>query len=176
MFREPSSGWKCSECAFELWIPVAESRSTRVGIYNDARFPGRCIVALRHHYDQLEEVPLEEIDNFMRDVLVASASIKETTGAARVNVSILGNRDPHVHAHLIPRYPEREEYPNDAPWRDPRENAKLSVGDVEKLRFALSLRMTSAKYRRNRGPFWPEGKTVPYPRLFTERDLRFATD
>jgi diadenosine tetraphosphate (Ap4A) HIT family hydrolase len=39
------------------------------------------------------------------------------TGAYRINYAILGNCDPVLHAHIIPRYAsEPEEYLHELPW------------------------------------------------------------
>lgn len=152
-------------CGFLLWVPVAESRTSKVGIYNDARFPGRSIVSLRRHYAELDVAPVKLIDLFMRDVRATVDAIKNSTDAARVNVSILGNRDPHVHAHLIPRYPSREDYPTDAPWRDPREITKLSDSQLEVLRDGLRIELGATKRQRR----IETGTLVP---LFTDLDLR----
>lgn len=113
-------------CGFMLWNPIAESEFSRLGLYDDARFPGRCILRLNAHYDSLEELPEDVLLSFMQDVQIAMLAIKAATGAARVNVAILGNRDPHVHAHLIPRFPSEEHFPDCSPWNDLRHKENLS--------------------------------------------------
>lgn len=112
-------------CGFVLWNPVAQSETSRLGLYDDARFPGRCILRLDAHYESLEELPEDVLMSFMQDIQAAMSAIKAATGAARVNVAILGNRDPHVHAHLIPRFPGEEEFPDCSPWNDMRVKAAL---------------------------------------------------
>lgn len=107
-------------CGFVLWNPIAKSEVSRLGLYDDARFPGRCLLRLNAHYDSLDELPPDILMNLMSDVQTAMSAIKAATGAARINVAILGNRDPHVHAHLIPRFPDEEEFPDCSPWNDLR--------------------------------------------------------
>jgi diadenosine tetraphosphate (Ap4A) HIT family hydrolase len=114
------------ECGFVLWNPIAESETSQLGLYDDARFPGRCILRLNAHYDSLEELPEDVLLDFMQDVQTAMSAIKAATGAARVNVAILGNRDSHVHAHLIPRFPAEEEFPDCSPWNDMRIKTALT--------------------------------------------------
>lgn len=115
------------KCGFVLWNPIAQTETSSLGLYDDARFPGRCILRLNAHYDSLDELPSEVLMSFMRDVQTAMSAIKAATTAARVNVAILGNRDPHVHAHLIPRFPAEEEFPDCSPWNDMRVKAVLSA-------------------------------------------------
>lgn len=115
------------ECGFVLWNPIAKSETSRLGLYDDARFPGRCILRLDAHYDSLEELPEDILISFMEDVQTSISAIKAATGAVRVNVAILGNRDSHVHAHLIPRFPEKEQFPDCSPWNDQRTKENLST-------------------------------------------------
>lgn len=70
-------------------------------------------------------VPEELLNSFMADARKAMQAIEKTTGCSRVNFAILGNREPHVHAHLIPRYPDNEEFPDCSPWNDKREKAPM---------------------------------------------------
>lgn len=118
----------CGECGFALWNPIETHRSLRashLGLYDDARFPGRSILRLRGHYTDLTQVSPVVLAAFMEDVQVAMRAIYLATGADRVNVAILGNEQPHVHAHLIPRYRDRDPLPDRSPWDDPRPKRKL---------------------------------------------------
>ncbi|MEV7693271.1 HIT family protein [Microbacterium sp. NPDC089189] len=131
----------CLQCGFGLWIPVDELSSSYMGLYSDARFPGRCIVTLNQHAEHLDELPPDTVSSFMLNVRVASMALRIATGSPRINVAILGNQEGHVHAHLIPRYPESEPRPNKAPWEDTRPRGSMSSADneryVELIRRAL---------------------------------------
>lgn len=131
----------CQECGFDLYIPVAELSVSQLGIYSDSRFPGRCILSLNHHYDDMADVPAIVMDAFMSDVRDSMKAIKEITGSSRVNFAVLGNRESHVHAHLIPRYPKNEEFPDCSPWNDKRQKEELPGHEIEAMRsrFAVIL-------------------------------------
>lgn len=70
---------------------------------------------------------------FMQDVNASIHAIKNATGSPRVNFAILGNRESHVHAHLIPRFPEQEEFPDCSPWNDPRAKGVLEIDTREQI-------------------------------------------
>lgn len=123
----------CIECGFGLWKPIAELEVSEIGLYSDSRFPGRCILKLNEHMTQLEELDEGLLLLFMKDSQRAIKAILKSTDAQRVNFSILGNAEPHIHAHLIPRVPELEEFPNKSPWNDSRERTDLSLFDETKL-------------------------------------------
>lgn len=139
----------CHECGFRLWIPVAESCHSTLGIYNDARFPGRSIIRLKEHFEDLSDVPLETLTGFMRDIQVAQKAIRAAVRAARVNVAILGNRESHVHAHLIPRFPETEDFPDCSPWNDQRKKTPLRPERVHALVDQINAQITVADRRRS---------------------------
>ncbi len=105
----------CGKCGFTLHNPVAILSVSNVGMYDDARYPGRLIVTLRRHYEHLDELRAETTNMFMADVQKCSRILRKLEGVTRVNVAILGNRESHVHAHVIPRY-AGEVNSDRAPW------------------------------------------------------------
>jgi diadenosine tetraphosphate (Ap4A) HIT family hydrolase len=131
----------CAACGFDLWIPVAELAVSSVGFYDDGRFPGRCIVMLREHFDHLDEVPGEIAAAFTQDQQQVGASLRLLTGVERVNYAVLGNTLPHVHAHIIPRY-EDDPVPTRPSWEhpDPQRKCSLALRDqvVAHLKRALA--------------------------------------
>lgn len=131
----------CTECGFELWnpIPTSELEVTDLSLYDDVRFPGRCILRLRQHEERLEQLDSAVATAFMADVQRAVRALSMVTGSERINVAILGNAVPHLHAHLIPRYPERESKPMNSPWDDPRPKAALSETEKQRLMSEIEL-------------------------------------
>ena len=117
----------CKDCGFELWLPLASLRVSDLGLYSDARFPGRSILKLRDHWDSIEDLPDAVALDFFADLKLAMAALRRVTGAERVNFAVLGNAVPHVHGHLIPRFPAAESKPHSSPWDDPRPRAKLEA-------------------------------------------------
>ena len=108
-----------------------------MGLYDDNRFPGRSLLSLNEHYGDLADLSDELLHDYMRDLRDVRTAIRKVTGADRINYAVLGNAEPHVHWHLVPRYPEREPLPNRSPWQDPRSITKLS--DRERVRLVDDL-------------------------------------
>jgi diadenosine tetraphosphate (Ap4A) HIT family hydrolase len=52
----------------------------------------------------LNELAAGDRAAFLRDMALIGDALLEVTGAWRVNYEILGNTDPVLHAHIIPRY------------------------------------------------------------------------
>ncbi len=138
----------CSACGFELWEPIAVLRSSKVGLYNDDRFPGRCILLLPEHVESLELLSSPVAMAFLNDIQIAMQAIRLATGAKRVNVAILGNRESHLHAHLIPRFPDSEDYPDHSPWNDPREKCRINNAKAAAIKQAILLEIQTAQVRK----------------------------
>lgn len=133
------TGWSCSDCGFELYYPVSTELSTCVvGLYDDARFPGRALVVNRDHRTRLEDLSDTEYVNFWLDVKMTLGALRVATGGVRINVAVLGNAVPHLHAHLIPRYPETEFLPTRPPWNDPRDLIQLDPKTLAGLQMQIS--------------------------------------
>lgn len=123
----------CQDCGFQLFLPIAETETAVLGLYNDGRFVGRCILAMKEHYDSMVDVPTSYMNAFIEDSKAVMEKLNLLSGVSRVNFAILGNAVSHVHAHLIPRYPENEQYPHKSPWNDQRELSSLSDDDTKAL-------------------------------------------
>jgi diadenosine tetraphosphate (Ap4A) HIT family hydrolase len=128
----------CSECGFSLYNYVMSFGVSHLGIYNDNRFPGRSILLLDKHEEQVDEMDEELYLAFCGDIRKAVKILKEATGSQRINVSILGNTESHIHAHLIPRFPENEEFPGKSPWNDKRTHLPLSDEHLTRLKNGMT--------------------------------------
>ena len=135
---ESPPSYVCSVCGFALWNPVCQLRVSFLGLYNDARFPGRALLVLNEHIEHWEDIPSSLLNAYVADSQKAIKALSAVTNAERVNLAVLGNTDAHVHFHLIPRYPEREELPNKSPWNDPRPQTKLDKDAMKELIAALT--------------------------------------
>ena len=59
-------------------------------------------------------------------------ALLEVTGAFRINYGILGNSDPFLHAHIVPRYmTEPEKFRKGLPWSYPKKLVNGVVFDYE---------------------------------------------
>lgn len=130
--------WACATCRFDLWLPVVALRVSHVGIYDDARFPGRCLLALDEHHEDLPELPEQLLQAFLADLKDLSRALRKVTGASRLNFAVLGNAVPHVHWHVVPRHPSAEPEPERSPWEDPRPRAALEPALLEGILTGLS--------------------------------------
>ena len=80
---------------------------------------------------------------FLADMAALGDAVLAATGAIRINYAILGNLDPVLHAHVMPRYAdEAEEFRTSHPWtydwsRAPRFDAGAQAPLIAALRARL---------------------------------------
>jgi len=59
----------------------------------------------RHVADPVDLSP-EEVVGFWSDIRVITNAIEDVFRPCQMNYALFGNAIPHLHAHLIPRYPD----------------------------------------------------------------------
>ena len=101
---------------------------SHVGLYDDARFPGRLIVSLDEHVEHFDQADPGVAAAFVADLQVASVVLRKMGDVDRVNVAVLGNKDPHLHAHVIPRRVTDANF-GIAPWEKADPHSKLTPCD-----------------------------------------------
>jgi diadenosine tetraphosphate (Ap4A) HIT family hydrolase len=76
--------------------------------------------------DSLNDLDRAARAAYLGDMALIGDALLEVTGAYRINYAILGNSDPALHAHIVPRYPdEPADLRRGLPWdylRAPGEN------------------------------------------------------
>jgi diadenosine tetraphosphate (Ap4A) HIT family hydrolase len=70
----------------------------------------------------LNDLDRAERAAFLCDMATIGDALMEVTGSFRINYAIMGNSDPALHAHIVPRFlDEPEQYRLDLPWSYPQE-------------------------------------------------------
>ena len=137
--------YQCERCDFVLWNPIFAFQSSILGLYDDSRFPGRCLLVLRSHAEHFDEIEADTFDQLMREAQIVSRVMRFALNARRVNLAILGNSQSHVHAHIVPRFAD-DPNPGHTPWEDPR--VKSPLPDADRLRIEQTLRASLARELR----------------------------
>lgn len=128
-----ASAWTCATCGFGLGEPIASLEASELTFVSDRRFPGRCVLTLREHATELFEVSTPARQAFTEDMSRAARAIKLAVDAFKMNYEILGNADPHVHCHLIPRQYD-ESNPRVPAWLHPEPQAELDEASARRIK------------------------------------------
>ena len=128
---EASEGSGASE------TPLVTLGSGKVYLQNDGDFPGYCILVYKRHQTELYQLDEVERSQFIEDIAAIASAIEAACKPAKLNYAILGNEVPHLHAHIIPRYP------TDGYWGRPiwarAADQKRTLADEEYARLAETL-------------------------------------
>lgn len=83
---------------------------------------GYCILLADPLVSSINDLDGESRCNFLSDMVLVGDALLKVTGACRINYGIMGNSDPYLHAHIVPRYKdEPEEMQHNHPWAYPAE-------------------------------------------------------
>jgi diadenosine tetraphosphate (Ap4A) HIT family hydrolase len=85
------------------WL-VARVSSGWVVMSDKQVVPGQLILLADPVVTSLNDLGLRERIGFLADMALIGDALLAVTGCLRVNYDILGNTDPALHAHIVPRY------------------------------------------------------------------------
>lgn len=87
----------------------------RVVLLKDADYPAYCRVELLEHIKEMTDLTPPQRARTMKTVFAVELALREVTQADKINLASLGNKTPHVHWHVIPRFENDRHFPN-AHW------------------------------------------------------------
>jgi diadenosine tetraphosphate (Ap4A) HIT family hydrolase len=125
--------------ATEEGYVVARLPLSQLRLQRNQFIPGYCVLVCTKHGPEPYHLASDEQTAFFQDLVRATRALDRVFAPAKMNVNLLGNLVPHLHAHLVPRY-----YGDPAPGRpiDPNlELVTLTPGEydarVQQVRAAL---------------------------------------
>jgi diadenosine tetraphosphate (Ap4A) HIT family hydrolase len=79
--------------------------------------PGYCLLLPDPVVPTLNSLAIAERTQFLSDMAALGDAVQKVTRALRINYAILGNLEPALHAHVIPRFhDEPAQYAATHPW------------------------------------------------------------
>jgi diadenosine tetraphosphate (Ap4A) HIT family hydrolase len=113
----------------------------RVVLLNDTDYPGYCRVELLEHIKEMSDLASPQRVRMMKVVFAVETAIREIVLPDKINIASLGNKTPHIHWHVIPRFEDDKHFPNSHWGEVMRENNTTLL--EEKTVSALSEKMKS---------------------------------
>ncbi|MGN6387881.1 MAG: HIT family protein [Burkholderiaceae bacterium] len=137
----------CELCDRDGGDIVFRDGRLRVVLVDDACYPGFCRVVWNAHAREMTDLPPEERSAIMKAVCQVEAALHEVMRPHKVNLASLGNQTPHLHWHVIPRYPDDAHFP-DPVWAAARRNTDAAslaarAALLPQLRLAIARRMAA---------------------------------
>ncbi|MBK8596534.1 MAG: HIT domain-containing protein [Holophagales bacterium] len=94
----------------DLMVRVGDLSVSSLFVFREQTYAGRCLVAYRHHVNELFELADAERDAFCKDVADAARAIKAAFGPVKVNCGAYSDKLGHLHVHLVPKYVDGPDY------------------------------------------------------------------
>ena len=135
---------RCVFCNSDGGEVVWRSELCRVVLADETDYPGFLRVVLNAHIKEMTDLAVSDRAEVMRVVFAAEAALRQVMRADKINLATLGNRVPHVHWHVIPRFTDDPHFPNPV-WSSKRREL-TRVADPElhaKLALALNNQLAS---------------------------------
>jgi len=83
---------------------IADLSMGRLFLHRNQYIKGYCGLICYKHVREPYELPQDEQEQFFADMMLAGLALEQAFKADKMNFQITGNRVPHLHCHLEPRY------------------------------------------------------------------------
>jgi diadenosine tetraphosphate (Ap4A) HIT family hydrolase len=129
---------------------IAELKSCYVILGDQQFYRGYCVLFAKLHATELYLMPADAARLLFDEMRVVAEAIAAVVKPWKMNYECLGNSEPHVHWHLLPRY-ETDEMRHGPIWLRPESERKvpLDEGDrralIDSIRHQLAIRFPDAR-------------------------------
>lgn len=106
MYSDPKDCLYCqnNETLHNLMIEICHLRVSRLFLFKEQTYRGRCLVAYDKHVNDLNELSDEERNAFMADVAQATRAMQQAFSPEKINYGAYSDKLCHLHFHLAPKY------------------------------------------------------------------------
>ena len=112
MYSNPENCLYCqnNETLKNLMIEFESLNVSRVFLFKEQTYRGRCLVAYNKHVNDLNELTDEERNAFMADVAKVTRAMQKAFNPEKINYGAYSDKLSHLHFHLAPKYVDGPDY------------------------------------------------------------------
>lgn len=151
-FAQKKSGESCPQCEVgrvaetEHGVRYFEGDHADGYLQKNGPTLGYSVVIFRdRHVDDPQSMTADEHAGFWVDVSSVAKAIEAAFGPIHLNFQILGNQDPHVHVHIVPRYDPDPAPSLPLPAAAWEASSRVSAGAMESQTRALRKHLATAR-------------------------------
>ncbi len=113
MYSDPKDCLYCTnnETLHNLMIEITHLRVSRVFLFKEQTYHGRCLVAYDGHVTDLNELHDQQRKDFMDDVAQPTRAMQKAFNPEKINYGAFSDTLSHLHFHLAPKYVGGPDYP-----------------------------------------------------------------
>ncbi len=120
---------------------VAELSSCYVILGDQQFYRGYCVLLAKLHATELYLMPADAARLLSDEQRLVAEAIAAVVKPWKMNYECLGNSEPHVHWHLLPRQKtEADEMRRGPIWLRPESERKVTLDDKDRLALIASIR------------------------------------
>ena len=129
---------------------VAELKSCYVILGDRQFYRGYCVLFAKLHATELYLMPADAARLLFDEMRLVAEAIAAVVKPWKMNYECLGNSEPHVHWHLLPRY-EADEMRHGPVWLRPESERKVPLEEddrralIDSIRHQLAIRFPDAR-------------------------------
>lgn len=112
MYSDPSQCLYCTnnETLHNLMIEICHLRVSRLFLFKEQTYRGRCLVSYDQHVNDLNELNDQQRNDFMADVAQATRAMQRAFNPEKINYGAYSDKLSHLHFHLAPKYVDGPDY------------------------------------------------------------------
>ncbi len=95
----------------------------RVVLVDDPNYVGFCRVILNQHVKEMTDLSDADRSKVMQLTFVVESVLRDVLQPTKINLASLGNKTPHIHWHVIPRFESDVHFPETI-WSEPVRQTK----------------------------------------------------
>ena len=129
---------------------IAELKSCYVILGDQQFYRGYCVLFAKLHATELYLMPADAARLLFDEMRLVAEAIAAVVKPWKMNYECLGNSEPHVHWHLLPRY-ETDEMRRGPIWLRPESERKVALDENDRralmgsIRHQLAIRFPDAR-------------------------------
>lgn len=93
-----------SQALRELMIPICDLEVSRLYLFRNQAYRGRCVLAYKDHVNEFFDLTPDQAAAFARDMRRVSAALSKAFSPQKVNLGMYNDRGTHLHCHIVPKY------------------------------------------------------------------------
>lgn len=129
----------CALCQASPHLILWQDDFCRVVLLHDTDYPAYCRVELIAHIKEMTDLAPQERARTMKIVFAVETAVREIIQPDKINLASLGNKTPHMHWHIIPRFENDKHFPNSHWGESLREVSSQPLNDNIQSRLAQSI-------------------------------------
>jgi len=117
----------CELCATPGGELIWQDEFCRVVRVDDVDYPGLCRVIVTRHTKEMSDLQADERERLMAVVFAVEQAVRKVLQPDKINLASLGNKTPHLHWHVIPRFKADRHFPEPIWGKPKRETVAFSL-------------------------------------------------